>query len=101
MTALDDALGDAGVTNALVEVDELGRCYPPLDRERVLAHLSMLCASYREAGYSLLLLTATVEDDGYGEGLLKAADARERLIVRLEAEPSTLERRLRARDPAS
>ena len=100
-TALHDALGDAGESTALIEVDELERCYPPLDEERVLTHVAMLCASFRAGGYGLLLLTATVEEDGYGERLLQAADPGQRLVVRLEAQPSTLERRVRAREPAS
>lgn len=62
---------------------------------------AMLCVSFREAGYRLLLLTATVEDDGYRESLPEASDAPERLIVRFEAEPSTLEGRWRAREPAT
>ena len=43
--ALHDSLGDAGGDAALVEVDELGRSYPPIERERSLAHLRMLAGS--------------------------------------------------------
>ncbi|MGY1763560.1 AAA family ATPase [Geodermatophilus sp. SYSU D00779] len=100
-TALHDRLSDAGLSNALVEVDELQRCYPPLDIERVLAHLAMLVASYREAGCHRLIVTATIENDSYQHLLLKAAEARNSLVVRLEAEPTTLGRRLRTREPAA
>ena len=99
-TALHDALGTAGRRNALIEVDELERCYPPLDQERVLAHVAMLCASFRAGGYELLIVTATIEHDRYGERLLQATGSGRRLVVRLEAEATTLERRLRAREPA-
>ncbi|XGU18496.1 hypothetical protein ACETU7_22225 [Rhodococcus sp. 3Y1] len=75
LTALHDRLGEAGVSNAMIEVDELERCYPPLGTERAIAHVGMLCASYREAGYELLFLTATVEDDDYGRALLAATGA--------------------------
>ena len=74
-TALHDALGAAGRRNALIEVDELERCYPPLDQERVLAHVAMLCASFRAGGYDLLIVTATIEHDRYGERLLQATGA--------------------------
>jgi hypothetical protein len=55
----------------------------------VLRHLSMLCASYVEAGYEPLMVTATVEDDDYRKRLLDAAGADEHVLVRLEAEPAS------------
>ncbi|MDP1008118.1 hypothetical protein, partial [Klebsiella pneumoniae] len=75
-------------------VDELERCYPPLGTERAIAHVGMLCASYREAGYELLFLTATVEDDDYGRALLAATGAEGHLLARLEADPDTLRTRI-------
>ena len=52
----------------------------------MLAHVAMLCASFRRAGgYDLLFLTASVEDDGSGERLLRAADPGRHLVVRLGA----------------
>jgi hypothetical protein len=60
----------------------------------------MLCASYREAGYELLFLTATVEDDDYGHALLAATGAEGHLLARLEADPDTLLARIVEREPA-
>ncbi|TSD50025.1 AAA family ATPase [Rhodococcus sp. KBS0724] len=100
-TALHDRLGEAGVKNAMIEVDELERCYPPLGTERAIAHVQMLCASYREAGYELLFLTATVEDDDYGNALVAATGADGHLLVRLEADPDTLRSRIIEREPAN
>jgi broad-specificity NMP kinase len=100
-TALHDALSDAGTANALVELDELGRCYPRLSEERLMAHLGLLCDSFREGGYRLLVVTATVEDAGFGEAVWEAAGADEHMLVRLEAEPATLERRLLEREPGN
>lgn len=60
----------------------------------------MLCASYREAGYELLFLTATVEDDDYGRALLAATGADGHLLARLEADPDTLRTRIIEREPA-
>jgi hypothetical protein len=97
---LHDQLGDAGVATALLQIDELGRSYPPIGRERLIGHLASLSASYREAGYEVLLVTATLEDDDYTEATLRAAGADDHLLVRLEAEPATLKRRLLAREPA-
>jgi broad-specificity NMP kinase len=98
-TALHDSLGDTGISNALVEVDQLERCHPPLSRELAIAHLALLSGSLRAAGYDLLLITATVEDDAYAEAVLDAAGTEEHLFVRLEAGTDTLERRLLAREP--
>ncbi|PBC43612.1 hypothetical protein CJ178_20200 [Rhodococcus sp. ACPA4] len=100
-TALHDRLGEAGVRNAMIEVDELERCYPPLGPERAIAHVEMLCTSYREVGYELLFLTATVEDDDYGRALLAATAADGHLLVRLEADPDTLRNRIIEREPAN
>ena len=98
---LHDRLGDAGIPTALVEVDELERCYPPLPVERTFSHLRALSASFAAAGYELLLVTATVEDDAYGAAVLDATGAQERMVVRLEAEAETLAARIVAREPAA
>ena len=98
---LHDRLGDAGIATALVELDELERCYPPLPVERTIAHLAMLSESFAGAGYELLLVTATVEDDAYGAAVLEAIGADQHMVVRLEAEPATLAERIVAREPAS
>lgn len=98
-TALHDRLADEGVANALMEVDELERCYPPRDRARVLENLATICATYRDTGYDPLVVTATVESDAYRERLLAAIGATAHILVRLEAEPATLARRIRAREP--
>jgi predicted kinase len=98
-TALHDSLGDEGVANALVELDELERAHPPLPRERSLDHLSVLCRSFRDSGCALLVVTATIEGDDYGAALIEATEAEEHLTVRLEASPQTLQQRIEAREP--
>jgi predicted kinase len=99
LTELHDGLGAAGVANALIELDELERSYPPLDTARVFRHVALLAGSYREAGHTLLLVTATIEDDEYGEALSAATDAHHQLTVRLDAEPDTVRRRVLDREP--
>ncbi|MFE3290456.1 AAA family ATPase [Rhodococcus sp. NPDC059234] len=101
VTTLHDDLGEAGVANALLELDELERSYPPLPPARLVSHLAMLAGSYRDAGYPLLLVTATVEDDAYGAAVLAAIGADEHLLVRLDAEPETVRRRVLEREPES
>nr|WP_228045931.1 AAA family ATPase [Saccharopolyspora sp. HNM0983] len=98
--AVHDRLGEAGVANALVEVDELERCYPPRDPRRVLADLAGICASYRADEYELLFVTATVEDDVQRVRLQRAVGVESFLLVRLHAEPAVLRDRIRAREPA-
>jgi len=99
LTSLHDALGDADVSAVALEVDEVSRAYPPPAAELALAHVGSLCRSFRAAGYGLMLLSATVETSAHLRALLDAAGADERLIVRLEALPATLEQRLAAREP--
>ena len=100
LTTLHDRLGEAGVSNAMIEVDELERCYPPLGAERAISHVGMLSASYRDAGYGLLFLTATVAADDYGRARLAATGAEGHLLARLEADPDTLRTRIIEREPA-
>ncbi|MFC9788595.1 AAA family ATPase [Rhodococcus sp. NPDC127528] len=101
LTTLHDNLGEAGVANALLELDELERCYPPLDERLLMSHVASLACSYREAGYPLLLATATVEDDAYRDAVLAAIGADAHLLVRLAAEPETVRRRVLDREPES
>ena len=58
-----------------------------------------ICGLYRRFGYDLLLVTATVESDGDLRGVLDAIGADEHVVVRLEAEPATLRRRIIDREP--
>ena len=98
--ALHESLGDAGVHAAVIETDELARSYPPIARERVFSHVADLAASYREAGTDVLLVTDTIETDADREALLAAVAGDRHIVVRLEARPATLERRVREREPA-
>ncbi|GAA4473464.1 hypothetical protein GCM10023094_07140 [Rhodococcus olei] len=100
-TAVHDGLGEAGFANALIELDELERSYPPLPADRLVSHVAALAGSYREAGYPLLLVTATVEDDPYRDAVLTATGADEHLTVRLDAAPETVRRRVLDREPES
>jgi hypothetical protein len=81
-------------------VDELERCYPPLPDDRVMENLAAICATYRNSGHHLLFLTATIENDEYGKKLLAATGTKSHLLIRLEADPATLARRIRGREPA-
>lgn len=98
-TLAHDALGDAGVANALIEIDELERCYPPLPPGRVWSHAAALLASYVEVGHRLVLVTATLEDDEDRLALWAATGDAERLLVRLEVPPEVARARVLAREP--
>jgi len=98
--SLHDSLGESGVDAALVEADEIGRSHPPLERTRSAEHLRMLADSYREFGCTILIVTATIEDDAHRREILAAAGADGHLLVRLEADPITLRDRILAREPA-
>ncbi len=98
--SLHDSLGESGADAALIEVDEMGRSHPPLERTRSVGHLRMLADSYREFGCSILIVTATIEDDSHRLAILAATGADEHLLVRLEADPVTLRDRILAREPA-
>jgi hypothetical protein len=83
----------------MIEVDALERSYPPLERRRSMEHLASLAGSYREVGTETLIVTATIEDDDYRQGVTDAVGGGEAMLVRLEADPETMRERILAREP--
>jgi len=99
LTALVDALSDDGVPHAAIEVEALRWAHPAVSDDQEMRHLDALCASYRQVGHDLLLLAQTIETDDDLTRLLDAAGADDQFMVRLQASPSTLVRRLVEREP--
>jgi hypothetical protein len=99
-TALHDALGDDGISNALFEVDELERRYPPPARDVTFGLVAHVAASCWDGAYPILVVTATIEDAAYRDGLLAAIGAHDVVLVCLTASPALLESRIRGREPA-
>lgn len=100
LTALTDALGDDDVPHAAVEAEALRWAHPALTDEQEMGNLHAVCARYRDAGHRLLLVAQTIETNADLARLLAAIGARERFLVRLEAQPATLVERIVAREPA-
>jgi GTPase SAR1 family protein len=99
LEALSDALVDDGVAHASVETEALTATHPPLDDAQWLAHIQAACRLHREQGQRLLLVVTTVESAADLHGVLNALGADEHVVVRLEAEPETLARRIVEREP--
>ena len=100
LTALTDALTDADVRHATFEFDELVRSHPPLVANHAFEHVGLLAAAYRDKRYPLLLMSATLESRWYYQALVGAIGPDSAFLVRLEADPATLERRVREREAA-
>ena len=99
LTALSDALVEAVVPHASGDVDELAWAYPFPDLPQRCAHLRDWCDSHRRAGRTLLLVAEVIESPAHLSDVLAALGADDYLLVRLEAEPATLRRRIVAREP--
>ena len=99
LTALSDALVEAAVPHASGDVDELAWAYPFPDLPQRCAHLRDWCDSHRRAGRTLLLVAEVIESPAHLSDVLAALGADDHLLVRLEAEPATLRRRIVAREP--
>ena len=97
---LCNALTDDDVRHAAFEAEALALSHPALLSDRAFAHIRALAASFREAGFGLLIATATVESQWWCEGVCDALGVGSVLVVRCDARPETLERRLREREPA-
>ena len=98
LLALSDALVEARVPHASADVDELAWAYPFPDLAQRCEHLRDWCHSHRRAGRTLLLVAEVIESQGHLGDVLAALDADDHLLVRLEAEPATLRRRILARE---
>jgi ribose 1,5-bisphosphokinase PhnN len=101
LTATSDALSDADVAHATIEVEALVWAHPALPDEQWARHVEAACRLYRDAGYDLLLVAQTLETSDDVAQLLAAVGAEEVFIVRLEARPEVLAERIVAREPSS
>src|SRR5829696_5979659 len=99
LQALSDALIDDDVAHATVETEALTATHPPLDDARWAAHVEASCRLHRRQGQRLLVVATTVESDADLRALLAAVGADRHVVVRLEAEPATLARRIIEREP--
>jgi hypothetical protein len=95
LAALSDALIADRTPHVMVEVEALTSAYPALGDDRCSEAVRAVCGLYRRFGYDLLLVTATVEDQEELDDALAAIGADEHAVVRLEAAPVTLRRRIR------
>lgn len=100
LTALHNVLADSDLAHAVIEVEAVAWTHPSLADEHALRHLGTLCRAYETAGYPLILVGATVTSTDYLGALLAAVAADESLVVRLEADSSTLRERIVTREPA-
>jgi hypothetical protein len=97
--ALTDALYAEDIRHAAVKVEALTSAHPPLGDEEWLLPVQAVCGLYRRFGYELLLVTVSVESADDLREVLRAVGADEHVVVRLEAEPATLRRRIIDREP--
>ncbi len=94
LTALVDALTDDNVRHAAIDVEALVWAHPAPKREQRMRHVKAVCALYHEAGHRLLLLAESIETKQDLDRLLDAVRADKYFLVRLEAQPATLAKRI-------
>ena len=99
LEALSDQLVIDDIRHAVVETEALTSAHPPLPDEQWVEPLRAVCGLYRRFGYRLLLVAVTVECVADLRRLLGGVGADEHAVVRLQAEPETLRRRIVAREP--
>ena len=99
LTTLSDLLVADDIRHVSVEVEALTAAHPPLEDDQWAAPVRAVCSLYRRFGYELLLVTATVESQQDLDAVLAAIGADEHAVIRLEADASTLRRRIIEREP--
>ena len=65
----------------------------------MLAHIRALLDSYAAAGHDLVFVTETLETEADLRALLAALAPADTVVVRLDAEPETVEARVLEREP--
>jgi ribose 1,5-bisphosphokinase PhnN len=99
LTALADALADDDLAHGVVDGEALVWAHPAPSAEEHGRRVATVCRLHREAGHRLLLVAQTVETDEELARLLGAVGADDYLLVRLEAGPATLAKRITEREP--
>jgi len=99
--AVGDLLAARGAPHAVVDLDQLSRCWPPPAGDRFnhaieLRNLRSVTANYRAAGVLRLILAGVIEQRSHLLDYERALDCRIS-IVRLRADPHVLADRLRDR----
>lgn len=99
--AVGDLLVSRGVPHALVDLDQLRRCWPQPDGDRFnyameLSNLRSVAANYKATGALRLVLAGVIEQRSNGRDYEQAVDCTLR-IIRLRADPQVLADRLRDR----
>jgi len=99
--AVGDLLADRGVPHAVVDLDQLRRCWPQPVGDRFnyameLRNLRSVTANYRAARALRLVLAGVIEQRSHLQDYERAVDCTVR-IVRLRADPNVLADRLRDR----
>jgi adenylylsulfate kinase len=94
-------LADRGVPHAVVDLDQLRRCWPQPAGDRFnyameLRNLRSVSANYRAAGAQRLVLAGVIEHRSHLQDYEQAVDSTVS-IVRLHADPIVLAERLRDR----
>lgn len=100
LTTLHDLLVEDGVEHAVVEVEALAWCYPPLADEPTFRQVQAVRDVYEQAGVvPLVVWGATITSQGYLARLIEVIAADACFVVRLEADPATLRSRIIEREP--
>lgn len=101
--ALSDQLNAAGQPHGVIDVDYLRTCYPspendPFNMALGLRNIAAVCANYRAAGATKLLLVDVVETPEQRADYEQAIPGAQVQIIRLTASLDTLRQRLQGRE---
>lgn len=102
LQAMGAVLAERRLPHALVDFDFLSLAWPapsydPFNLRLGLRNLTDVAANYREAGLERLAIASVVTSRADADAFLHATGSERMLVVRLRAEPRTVEARLRRR----
>lgn len=99
---LHDQLTDEGVSSAMIDLDQIRRCWPapatdPFNHELELRNLHSLAENYRQVGVQRIILAGVLEDPAEEERYRIAVGGGKLTVIRLEPPLETVHERLRNR----
>jgi hypothetical protein len=105
--SLHRLLADGGTSNAMIDLDQLRRCWPApagdrFNHELELKNLRSVAGNYREAGVRRFIVAGVLEEPAEVDRYRSALGGGKLTVIRLEPSIGTVQERLRTRhEPGS
>jgi adenylylsulfate kinase-like enzyme len=100
---LSELLREQDVSHALIDADQIRSFYPetsddPFNHQIAMKNIAAMSQTFAEAGARWLIVADVIEHDGHREAYARAIPTSRIVVVRLNVDFPSLEKRLRQRE---